>query len=89
MSAPTDAAQLLPLVLDTVRPFAAPGAEIDADTPLMDPPLIDSLNIVQIILHLESRLGFKLGATDITMDHFRDCRQIAGALAAVVARRAS
>lgn len=66
--------------LDTI---ARPGPSIDAideDTNLFDSGLLDSLAVIQIILHLEQRHGVDMGAQGIDPN---DLGSIAGILNAI------
>ena len=50
---------------------------IDADTPLFEDGLIDSLNILQLIAFVEARRGRAIPDREIVMDRFRTPRAIA------------
>lgn len=71
----------LATVIEVVRAFAPPGTTIDADTPLLDLGVLDSASMVNVLLELESRLGVVIGPSDLSFDHFQDCRLLAETLA--------
>ena len=58
-----------------VRRFA-PGAVIDADTPLFE-GLIDSIRILELIAWTERAIGDQIPDPMIRMDHFRTLRAVA------------
>lgn len=53
------------------------GATIDADTPLFEGGLIDSLKVLRLIAWTERAIGRPIPDAMIRMDHFRDIRHIA------------
>lgn len=73
--------KVLDTVIEVVRAFAPPATNIDADTPLLDLGLLDSASMVNVLLELESRLGIVIGPSDLSFDHFQDCRLLAETLA--------
>lgn len=75
------AGDLIEAVLRVVRPFVPRDVDLGPDTPLLNPPLIDSLNVIQVLVGLESELGLSLGAADISMDDFVTCRRLAETVA--------
>lgn len=58
-----------------VRRFA-PGAVVDADTPLFE-GLIDSIRILELIAWTERAVGEQIPDRMIRMDHFRTLRAVA------------
>jgi acyl carrier protein len=72
-----DQSSTLDIVLSVLRPFVRQGAEVNADTQLLELQLIDSAAIVNILLELELRLGVRIGASDLTFDHFQSARALA------------
>ncbi|MBW3554256.1 MAG: acyl carrier protein [Gemmatimonadetes bacterium] len=58
-----------------VRRFA-PGAVLEADTPLFE-GLIDSIRILELIAWTERALGGRIPDRMIRMDHFRTLRAVA------------
>ena len=58
-----------------VRRFA-PGAVIDADSPLFE-GLIDSIRILELIAWTERAIGDRIPDRMIRMDHFRTLRAVA------------
>lgn len=78
---------VLATVIEVVRAFASTGTTIDADTPLIDLRVLDSASMVNVLLELESRLGVAIGPSDLSFDHFQDCRLLAETLAERIADR--
>lgn len=52
------------------------GIDVDADTPLFETGLIDSLHILALIGFVEHRLGRRFADEEIVMPHFRSVRAI-------------
>lgn len=67
----------LDIVLSVLRPFVRRGTAVDPDTQLLELQLIDSAAMVNILLELELRLGVRIGASDLTFDHFQSPRALA------------
>jgi acyl carrier protein len=53
------------------------GVRVDADTPLFESRLIDSMNILYLIGYVEKALGRRLTDDEIVMSNFRTVRVIA------------
>jgi len=53
------------------------GVRVDADTPLFERKLIDSINILYLIGYVEKALGRRLTDDEIVMSNFRSVRVIA------------
>lgn len=53
------------------------GVRVDADTPLFESRLIDSINILYLIGYVEKALGRRLTDDEIVMSNFRTVRVIA------------
>ena len=53
------------------------GLRVDADTPLFESKLIDSINILYLIGYVEKGLGRRLTDDEIVMSNFRSVRVIA------------
>jgi len=53
------------------------GVRVDADTPLFESRLIDSINILYLIGYVEKGLGRRLTDDEIVMSNFRTVRVIA------------
>jgi acyl carrier protein len=51
--------------------------QVDADTPLFESKLIDSINILYLIGYVEKGLGRRLTDDEIVMSNFRTVRVIA------------
>jgi acyl carrier protein len=83
MSPMPDQSHTLDIILDVLKPFARPGNPIEADTPLLEGNYLDSAAIVVVLLELEQRLSFKLGASDLAFDHFQSPRTLADRLARI------
>jgi acyl carrier protein len=66
-------------LLDFVRRRLLPqkGVRVDADTPLFERRLIDSINILYLIGYVEKALGRRLTDDEIVMSNFRSVRVIA------------
>jgi acyl carrier protein len=52
------------------------GGRVDADTPLFESKLIDSINILYLIGYVEKALGRRLTDDEIVMANFRTVRVI-------------
>lgn len=52
------------------------GVRVDADTPLFESKLIDSINILYLIGYVEKALGRRLTNDEIVMSNFRTVRII-------------
>lgn len=55
------------------------GVLVDADTPLFERKLIDSINILYLIGYVEKSLGRRLTDDEIVMSNFRSVRVITSA----------
>lgn len=66
----------LQIVIEAVSPFAPPEANIQPDTDLLTGRLIESMNMISILLALEGRLGITLSPADMTFDDFKTCRTL-------------
>jgi acyl carrier protein len=65
-------------LLDFVRRrLLKQGVRVDADTPLFERKLIDSINILYLIGYVEKALGRRLTDDEIVMSNFRSVRVIA------------
>ena len=53
------------------------GVRVDADTPLFESRLIDSMNILYLIGYVEKALGRRLTDDEMVMSNFRTVRVIA------------
>jgi acyl carrier protein len=65
-------------LLDFVRRrlVKSKGVRVDADTPLFESKLIDSINILYLIGYVEKALGRRLTNDEIVMSNFRTVRII-------------
>ncbi|MFU8817107.1 MAG: acyl carrier protein [Pseudomonadales bacterium] len=54
----------------------------DPDTDLIDEGLLDSLMLVELIVHLEERYGIEVSLDDLELDHFRSLRRVSQFIAA-------
>ena len=75
-------ADVLATVLNVLKPYTPAATALDANTQLMEQGLLDSAALVNILLELEARLGIRIGADDLTFDHFQSPQTLADALAA-------
>lgn len=48
----------------------------DPDTDLIEEGLLDSLMLVELIVHLEDRYGIEVSLDDLELDHFRSLRRV-------------
>ncbi len=53
-----------------------------ADTDLIDSGLLDSLRLVELLLHIESSLGCRIPLEEIDLDDLRSVKSIARLIAA-------
>ena len=67
-------------VIDAVKLFVPAGTPVQAETMLLDAELIDSMNILQIVVELENRLGMSIGPLDIAFEDFSTPKRIAEAV---------
>jgi methoxymalonate biosynthesis acyl carrier protein len=54
----------------------------DPDTDLIDEGLLDSLMLVELIVHLEERFDVVVSLDDLELDHFRSLRRVSQFVAA-------
>lgn len=59
---------------------------ISDDTPIFSRGLLDSFSMIELITHLESRAGIKIGPMEVTLENLDSVERI---LAFVDAKRAS
>jgi clorobiocin biosynthesis protein CloN5 len=52
------------------------GVEVDADTPLIDRGLLDSLSLLQLMLFIEEQSGVHVPDDEVTLENFRSVRSI-------------
>jgi methoxymalonate biosynthesis acyl carrier protein len=48
----------------------------DPDVDLIEEGLLDSLMLVELIVHLEDRYGIVVSLDDLELDHFRSLRRV-------------
>jgi methoxymalonate biosynthesis acyl carrier protein len=48
----------------------------DPDVDLIEEGLLDSLMLVELIVHLEDRYGIVVALDDLELDHFRSLRRV-------------
>lgn len=53
------------------------GDDLDADTPLLEWGVIDSIGMVDLLSFIETELGAKVGPDDVMPQHFASLRRIA------------
>lgn len=75
-----DTNSLLRIVIETVELFVPNGAVIQPESMLLEDGLVDSMNILQIVVELESRLGMSIGPLDISFEDFATPQRIADAV---------
>ncbi len=44
--------------------------EVDDGTPLFSTGILDSFGLVSLMQHIETTCGFKIKATEVSLDHF-------------------
>ena len=59
------------------RRVAPEGVTVDADTPLFDAGVVDSLGILRLIAWTERAIGRRIGDREVRMDRFASVRVIA------------
>jgi acyl carrier protein len=59
------------------RRVLPPDVPVDADTPLFENGLVDSIRILKLIAWTETRIGRTIADREIRMDNFRSVRRIA------------
>ena len=59
------------------RRIAPAGVIVDADTPLFERGIVDSLGILRLIAWTEKQIGRRIGDREIRMDRFASVRLIA------------
>jgi acyl carrier protein len=52
------------------------GVEVDADTPLIDRGLLDSLSLLQLMLFIEEQSGVHVPDDEVTLENFRTVSSI-------------
>lgn len=67
-------------MIDAVKLFVPAGTPVQAETMLLEEELIDSMNILQIVVELEGRLGMAIGPLDIAFEDFSTPMRIAEAV---------
>ncbi len=70
------------------RRVAPAGVEIDADTPLFERGLVDSLGILRLLAWTERAIGRRIPDREIRMDRFGSVRAIADNFLAATPRPA-
>jgi acyl carrier protein len=82
-SAQMDHATFVAKTLEWINLRLVPaGVTIDADTPLFENGLINSIRVLQLIAWTEHTLSIRIPDSRIRMDYFRTVRQIADMFAA-------
>ncbi|MEV3933292.1 phosphopantetheine-binding protein [[Kitasatospora] papulosa] len=56
-------------------------AQLDADTPLMETGILDSLRVALLLSFIRDELGLHVSPAKLDTRHFKDVRTIAGMLA--------
>jgi acyl carrier protein len=65
------------------RKLAPPGVVVEAQTPLFERGLIDSLQMLHLIAFTEQALGLEIPDSELRMDKFRTAARIAEAFGPV------
>jgi acyl carrier protein len=81
-----DTKDVLRIVIEAVELFAPTGAVIQPESMLLEDELIDSMNILQIVVELESRLEMSIGPLDISFEDFATPQRLADAVVALQGR---
>lgn len=82
MKARTNHAAFVARTVEWVNRTLVPdGITIDADTPLFENGLIDSIRILRLIAWTEHALDLRIPDTRVRMDYFRTVRAIADTFA--------
>lgn len=68
--------ELIAFIRTRLMPGSDEGVVLDADTPLFEDGLINSINILALIGFVEFRVGRRLGDSEILMPNFRSVRAI-------------
>lgn len=68
--------ELLRGVNPSAEAIVASGAQIDADTDLIEAGVIDSLSIMELIVFLERETGVEVSLEDLLLDSIRTARTI-------------
>lgn len=63
--------QMVELFLEQLNVIVA-----DPDTDLIEEGLLDSLMLVELIVHLEEHYGIAVELDDLELDHFRSLRRL-------------
>jgi len=71
---------ILSTVIEVVELYAEGQATVTPDIALLETGVIDSLNMLQIVIELERRLKMRIGAVDLVYDDFYSPRQLADAI---------
>jgi acyl carrier protein len=53
-----------------------------ADTDVIDTGLLDSLQLVQLLLHIEQQLGVRIPLEEVALDDLRSIARLAGVITA-------
>lgn len=63
-----------------------PEGELDADTPLLELGILNSLNTALLIAHLDEEFGVRLPLSDANADTFRSVRRLSDVVHASLSR---
>lgn len=72
-----DTNAVLDVVRRAVNESIGPSSDVDTKEPLLQSGLIDSLNLVQIIVAIQSDLGATIEADEINEENFQSIESIA------------
>jgi acyl carrier protein len=57
--------------------FPNPGVQLTSSTPLLNDWFLDSIGIIETVLHLETEFGIPVSRADINAANFRDLDALA------------
>jgi len=64
-------------LLDYLAQRTATPTDFDAETDMIDRGLLDSLMLMDLVLHVQAEFGLELQAADVTPEHFRSIASLA------------
>jgi acyl carrier protein len=78
--------QIVNELVSYVAESATPGGDIGPDTDLLDLGVLDSLLMMDLVMHVESRYRVRLNETEIAPRHFRSILSLARLVACKASR---
>ena len=64
-------------LLDYLRDYCAVPAGIDSKTDLIEHAILDSLMLMDLVLHLQCEFGVRFSSVDVSPDNFRSIARLA------------